>query len=887
MRFGDWPIRRKLTAMFLLISGLVLLLTSAAFIGYQYLSFRQTTRSSLSTLGRIIAANSTASLAFANEADASEILSALKAERHIVGAALYDRNGRLFAKYSAGDSSSALPTSPASDGYRFERGHLIGFQPVAEAANQRLGTLYLDSDLKALYNTLRLSGAIAAAVMAVSLLTAYLLSLALQGMISQPILTLARTASAVSERRDYSVRAPEVGRDELGVLTQAFNHMLGRIEDQSRALHEGKEHLDLALQSAGVGTWSWNIVTNLVVWDDFARRLSGLPSNTPADRYQDFLSQVHPDDRARTTRETTASVEHDAPYDTEYRVVWPDGTERALASRGKVYRDAGGKPLRMSGVCLDITERRLAAEQRQAREAAEEANRAKSNFLASMSHELRTPLNAIIGFSELLENHTFGDLNDRQQRYVANVLTSGRHLLQLINDILDLSKVEAGHMELALSEFNVRTTLAEVRTIVGTLAMKKHLSLDLAVEGSICMLTADQSKFKQVLYNLLSNAIKFTPDSGSVRVTVRRAPEVGLSKGGEWMEVAVADTGIGLKPEDRERIFDTFEQVDSAYARQQQGTGLGLALSRRFVELHGGRIWVESEVGKGSIFRFVLPLVAGAVTAEPPSDNVGATSAAQENRPLVLVVEDDKQAGELLAHDLVQAGYRVAHAATGKQAVALAQQLRPDAITLDVLLPDQDGLKVLAQLKAIPETRTIPVVIVSLTEGRELGFSLGAVDWLVKPVNPANFLSAVRKAMVGTDSPEVQTVLVVDDEPPTVELLTDMLKAQGLRVLAAHDGRQGIALARAERPNLIVLDLIMPGLTGFDVVQELRGHPETREIPILIFTVKDLSTAEREQLRGSVQAVVTKGAAGALLHELARVRAASGRNGGVTAEERG
>jgi DNA-binding response OmpR family regulator len=253
----------------------------------------------------------------------------------------------------------------------------------------------------------------------------------------------------------------------------------------------------------------------------------------------------------------------------------------------------------------------------------------------------------------------------------------------------------------------------------------------------------------------------------------------------------------------------------------------------------------------------------------------------------VLVVEDDKQAGELLAHDLVQAGYRVAHAATGKQAVALAQQLRPDAITLDVLLPDQDGLKVLAQLKALPETRTIPVVIVSLTEGRELGFSLGAVDWLVKPVNPVTFLAAVRKAIAGTDSAEAQTVLVVDDEPPTVELLTDMLRTQGLRVLAAHDGRQGVVLARAERPNLIVLDLIMPGLTGFEVVQELRGHPETREIPILIFTVKDLSAAEREQLRGSVQAVVTKGAAGALLRELARVQAASGRNGGVTAEERG
>jgi PAS domain S-box-containing protein len=887
MTFGDWPIRRKLTAMFLLISGLVLLLTSAAFIGYQYLSFRQTTRSSLSTLGRIIAANSTASLAFANEADASEILSALKAERHIVGAALYDRNGRLFAQYPAGASSKALPASPASDGYRFEHGHLIGFQPVAEASNQRLGTLYLDSDLQALYNTLLLSGAIAAAVMTVSLLTAYLLSMALQGMISQPILTLAQTAIAVSERRDYSVRAPEVGRDELGVLTQAFNHMLGRIEDQNRDLQDGKERLDLALQSAGVGTWTWDIVTNRILWDDFVRGLFGVPSHAPADDYQDVVAMLHPDDQDRIRSEMTASVEHDVPYDTEFRVVWPDGTERALASRGKVYRDATGKPLRMSGVCLDITERRMVAEQRQAREAAEEANRAKSNFLASMSHELRTPLNAIIGFSELLENHTFGDLNERQQRYVANVLTSGRHLLQLINDILDLSKVEAGHMELALSEFDVRTTLGEVRTIVGTLAMKKHLSLDLEVEDSISTLTADQSKVKQVLYNLLSNAIKFTPDHGSVRVTVRLAPEVGLRKGGEWIEVAVADTGIGLKSEDHDRIFETFEQVDSAYARQQQGTGLGLALSRRFVELHGGRIWVESEAGKGSIFRFVLPLVAGAVTAEPSTGIVGATSADQKSRPLVLVVEDDKQAGKLLAHDLVQAGYRVAHATTGKQAVALAQELRPSAITLDVLLPDHDGLKVLAQLKAIPETRTIPVVVVSLTEGRELGFSLGAVDWLVKPANPINFLAAVRKAIAGTDSAEAQTVLVVDDEPPIVELLTDMLRTQGLRVLAAYDGRQGIALARAERPNLIVLDLIMPGLTGFDVVQELRVHPETREIPILIFTVKDLTAAEREQLRGSVQAVVTKGAAGMLLQELARVQAASGRNGGVAAEERG
>jgi PAS domain S-box-containing protein len=887
MLFGDWPIRRKLTAMFLLISGLVLLLTSAAFIGYQHLSFRKTTRNSLYTLGRIVAANSTASLAFANEADASEILSALRAEPHVEAAALYDRHGQLFARYPANVSTDALPAAPEPDGYRFEHGHLRGFQPVAETTNQRLGTLYITSDLKAVYNTLRLSGMIGVVVMAVSLLAAYLLSMALQGTISHPILRLAETASAVSKRGDYSVRAPGVGRDELGVLTQAFNHMLGRIEDQNGDLQESKERLDLALQSAGVGTWTWDLVTNLVVWDDFVRRLFGVPSHAPADYYQDVVALVHPDDRDRIRHELTASVEHDAPHDTEFRVVWPDGTEHALGSRGRVYRDATGKAVRMSGVCLDITERRLAVEQRQAREAAEAANRAKSSFLASMSHELRTPLNAIIGFSELLENHTFGDLNERQQRYVTNVLTSGRHLLQLINDILDLSKVEAGHMDLTLSEFDVQTALGEVRTIVGTLAMKKRLDLQLEVESSLPPLTADQSKFKQILYNLLSNAIKFTPDGGSIRVTVRLAPVEGAQSGAGSIEVAVADTGIGLKPEDQERIFHTFEQVDSDYGREQQGTGLGLALSKRFVELHGGRIWVESTFGKGSVFRFVLPLVTRGVLLDSSGGEATASASnGQGNGPLVLVVEDDKQAGELLTHDLVQAGYRVARAATGAQALKLAQELRPDAITLDVLLPDQDGLKVLSQLKAMPETRAIPVVIVSVTEGRELGFSLGAVDWLVKPANARDFLAAVRTAIAGDDAAATQTVLVVDDEPPTVELLTEMLRTQGYRVLAGHDGRHGIALAKAERPALIVLDLLMPGLTGFDVVQELRNHSETREIPILIFTVKDLSAEERERLRGSVQAVVTKGASGDLLRELARVRATNGRSGGTAAEER-
>src|SRR5713101_741137 len=249
MSLHDWPIKQKLTAM-LLLSARVLRLTSAAFGTYQVVAFRQTTLKNLSTLGRVIAANSTASLAFANESDAREILSALRAEPHVVAAALYNKDGHLFATYSAGLPGTALPATPAADGYRFEHGHLVGFQPVAEASSQRLGTLYLESDLEAVYTTFRLSGVIALAVMAVSLLAAYFLSAALQGRISRPILTLAETARTLSDQRDYSVRAPDLGSDELGVLTKAFNHMLGRIEDQDRALRESKERLDLALQSA-------------------------------------------------------------------------------------------------------------------------------------------------------------------------------------------------------------------------------------------------------------------------------------------------------------------------------------------------------------------------------------------------------------------------------------------------------------------------------------------------------------------------------------------------------------------------------------------------------------------------------------------------------------
>ena len=538
-------------------------------------------------------------------------------------------------------------------------------------------------------------------------------------------------------------------------------------------------------------------------------------------------------------------------------------------------RDAGGKVVWAIAVFNDITVRKRSEDElSRAKAAAEAANYAKSDFLAKMSHELRTPLNSIIGFSEMMQDESAGPLNDKQRRYVGNVLTSGRNLLQLINDILDLSKVEAGHMELALAPFDVGLAFSEVQTIVGALLAKKNLGLDVEVETGLLPLRADQSKVKQVLYNLLSNAIKFTPEGGRIRLSARHAVEINAREGGNWIEFSVADTGIGLRQDDLERIFGEFEQVDSSYTRNQEGTGLGLALSRKLVELHGGWIWVESELGKGSIFRFIIPAdppTVGTETGVPVPDQAHAA----EEAPLILVVEDDAQTRDLIDQHLRQAGYRVAHASDGTQAVALARELRPDGITLDILLPDRDGLDVLAQLKGDTATRAIPVVVVSITDQQDLGNSLGAADWIVKPASRDEFVRRLRRALggvMGDAATPAPKVLVVDDERVSLELLTDLLARQGFHILVAHSGREGIDLARAERPDLIVLDLLMPEMSGFDVVRELRASPETRDVPILIFTVKDLTPEERERLRGQVQGVVRKGASMDLLRELARLR---------------
>jgi PAS domain S-box-containing protein len=521
---------------------------------------------------------------------------------------------------------------------------------------------------------------------------------------------------------------------------------------------------------------------------------------------------------------------------------------RVLHTRKIPILGAGGEPSFLLGISEDITEARKAQEALlRAEEEAGRANRAKSQFLASMSHELRTPLSAILGFSELL----IDDATDRfdettRRRFLDQIHSSGKHLLQLINDILDLSKVEAGQMELHLQPVELGKLIDDVRASLEPLARSKAIGLTIEPFPEVGLI-ADSAKVRQMLLNLVSNAIKFTPNGGRIAIRGRRMES--------WVDIAVSDSGIGIAKQDLSRLFTEFQQLDAGPGHQQEGTGLGLALTKRFAELHGGQVSVESTPGKGSTFTLRLPLQA---TAPQASATVAApqVTTIDAGRPLVLVVDDNPQAAEILARHLDAGGFRIELARTGPEALIMARELKPVAITLDILLPEVDGWEVLNRLKADQATRNIPVVVVSVIDNPALGRALGAFDYFVKPVDGKALLSRLSQyTFTSTVKNEPVRVLVVDDEQANLDLLEAVLEPAGFGVLRANSGQEGIDMAKSQMPSLILLDLMMPGLTGFDVVEALRAEEATRPIPIMILTAKTLTEDDKKALNGQVEAI--------------------------------
>jgi signal transduction histidine kinase/DNA-binding response OmpR family regulator len=505
--------------------------------------------------------------------------------------------------------------------------------------------------------------------------------------------------------------------------------------------------------------------------------------------------------------------------------------------------------------------------ERQSAELAE-VSQHKSDFLASMSHELRTPLNAVIGFSEVLLERMFGELNDRQADYLQDILSAGRHLLALLNDVLDLSKVEAGHMELDLGLVDVAQTLEAVLSLVRERAHQHDIALTLDVAAAeVGRVRADPLRFKQVVLNLLSNAVKFTPDGGTVKVAARR------SDGS--LVVTVADSGMGIDPADQVRIFDSFQQ-GGRNASSAEGTGLGLTLTRRIVELHGGRLWLDSTPGVGSTFGFSIPQPASIAADLEAAD----WNLEDDGRPVVVVVEDDSSSAELVSVHVAAAGLRAVPVQTGEQGVAAVRSLHPAAVILDIRLPGMDGWEVLAALKADPETADTPVVVVSVLPERGRGFALGAADYLVKPVGGDELLAALRRVVSDRAQPlSGRRILVVDDDLAALRLVRVTLEPLGWDVHTCDQGTEAHAMVRAIRPQVLLVDLLMPETDGFDVVEQVHADPDTSDIPIVVLTAKSLTTEDRRRLQGRVEFVAAKGRLdlvqlSARLADLARVRRA-------------
>jgi PAS domain S-box-containing protein len=903
-RFRQASITRKQMLIIMLTSGVALLLACAGFVSYEVITFRGRVLQNLSTLARIIANNNTAAVQFGVRKDAGENLALLRFEDGIEAAWILTVDGEVFAEYHRSGSRQTGPP-PAITGADHRMSHgLLHLQRPITLDNETIGRVYLQSNLRALYARLGRYGCIAGLMLLASGLVAFLLSTRLQRLISQPILELAETARTVAEEKNYAARAVKRSEDEIGQLIDGFNAMLGQIQQRDAALQAAHDNLDkrvrertaelqqeiIERRKAEQALWeseqlyaqiALNASDVLYVRHTIARRIDwfgqidkvlGYEESEFGRRISDWENMVHPGDRERVRESFEESCRTGRTFNEEYRVARKDGSYIYWSDRGRPVYDLKGNVSKFIGACTDITDRRQKEQElKKAMEDAESANRAKSQFLANMSHEIRTPMNGIIGMTELALGT---EMNNEQRGLLNTVKESAGTLLALINEILDFSKIEASKLKLEPIDFNLRDTIEDSVLTLALRAHQKGLELACHLPPEIPdALIGDPGRLRQVVVNLVGNAIKFTERG---EVVVHGAVET-LSPGDALLHFIVEDTGIGIPTDKQQIIFDAFTQADGSTTRNYGGTGLGLAICSQLVNLMGGRIWVESEPGRGSKFHFTVRF---GLQKNPPAQT--ATQLTLKDMP-VLVVDDNATSRQILREFLVRWRLKPTLADNGPAALAelerAAAEGRPfPLVLLDAAMPQMDGFALAHEVKDKPALARAFVMMLSSAEQleeaarcRELGIS----TYLTKPIRQSELLDAIVSALgqgPATQShaspvPELvlrsarpSRILLAEDNPVNQRLAVRILEKWGHSVVVAGNGQKALEAHEQASFDLILMDVQMPEMSGLEATTEIRHREKTtgRHIPIIAMTAHAMEGDRQKCLSAGMDRYVTK-----------------------------
>ncbi|WP_083632545.1 response regulator [Bradyrhizobium sp. NAS96.2] len=698
----------------------------------------------------------------------------------------------------------------------------------------------------------RITQAIAVAVVvAAALLTFFLLR-----SITLPLRRLVVAIDGLNAG-NVAVPIPAAGRDEIGAMARTLAIFRDTLTERNRLTAE-REHerktLAAAIATISDGFVLYDADDRIVACNERVREIYPQRADLfrPGTSFREILETAITRSVADLSGRTPEQwiEERERQHSESFSVaelsylndLWVRVTQRRTHDGGTVV------------VYTDITElKRRQIELERAREEAEAANRTKSQFLANMSHELRTPLNAIIGLAEMLHEEAQEEPDNAFLEPVGRIVQAGKHLLMLINDILDLSKIEAGKLDLYPEEFDVVALLGEVARTSLSIACKNRNRLIVDCPAGIGVMRADQTRVRQVLLNLLGNACKFTED-GEIRLAAAREADEPAG----WLVFAVSDTGIGMTADQLGRLFQEFSQADSSTTRKYGGSGLGLAISQRLCRAMGGEITVASTSGRGAVFTVRLPdqaVDAGAQRAEMPRVAQCPPSRATDAVARVLVIDDDPDALDVMRRFLGKEGFDVLTARGGQEGLKLARELRPSLITLDVLMPELDGWHVLKELKSIPELAPIPVIMLTIVDERSKGYALGAGEYITKPIDWTRLRAVLHRLSGG---PSRKDILLIENEAQTRRLLASKLAAEGWRIVDAENGREGFKRLSQHRPSLILLDLMMPEMDGFEFLEALRGDATFEDIPVVVMAATDLSEADRQRLNRGIIEFVSK-----------------------------